>query len=106
MNHPAFSIRNPNKVRSLISAFCHQNPACFHAADGSGYEFWADRVIELNAINPQVAARLARAMDRWNRFGPNRQQQMLAALNRVAACESLSPDVHEVVNKALAAGTV
>lgn len=106
MQHPAFSIRNPNKVRALISAFCHQNLACFHRTDGSGYAFWADQVIALNGINPQVAARLARAMDRWNRFSPARQSQMLAALNRVAGVPDLSPDVHEVVSKALAAGTV
>lgn len=106
MQHPGFSIRNPNKVRSLISAFCHQNPSCFHAQDGSGYDFWAEQVIELNRINPQVAARLARAMDRWTRYSPTRQQQMLQALNRVAAKSDLSPDVDEVVSKALAAGTI
>lgn len=106
MQHSAFSIRNPNKVRSLISAFCHQNPSCFHALDGSGYDFWAEQVIALNGINPQVAARLARAMDRWTRFSSTRQQQMLAALNRVAATADLSPDVHEVVSKALSAGTI
>jgi aminopeptidase N len=106
MNHPGFSMRNPNKVRSLISAFCHNNPSGFHAEDASGYEFWADQVLQLNVINPQVASRLARAMDRWSRFGPARQQQMLAALNRVAAHSELSPDVREVVDKALASGTI
>ena len=106
MNHPGFSMRNPNKVRSLISAFCHNNPSGFHAEDASGYEFWADQVLQLNSINPQVASRLARAMDRWSRFGPARQKQMLAALNRVAAHTDLSPDVREVVDKALTAGTI
>jgi aminopeptidase N len=106
MKHPSFSIRNPNKVRSLVSAFCHNNPGCFHARDGSGYDFWADQVIALNAINPQVAARLARAMDRWTRFDADRQKQMFSALKRVSEQDKLSPDVLEVVSKALAAGTV
>ena len=61
MRHEAFSMRNPNKVRALIGTFCHGNAACFHAPDGSGYDFWAERVMELDALNPQVAARLARA---------------------------------------------
>ena len=100
--HPQFSLRNPNRARSLIGNFVAGNPAEFHAADGSGYRFWAEQVEALDAINPQVAARIARAMDRWRKFTPDRQQAMRAALERVAALQSLSADVREIVGKALA----
>ena len=101
--HPAFSLRNPNRVRALVGSFCHGNLAEFHAADGSGYAWWADRVLELDPLNPQVAARMARALDRWRKFGPERQAAMRAALDRVAAADHLSRDVREIVTKALAA---
>ncbi|MES2685536.1 MAG: aminopeptidase N, partial [Pseudomonadota bacterium] len=68
MKHADFSLRNPNRARSVISTFCQGNPAGFHRADASGYVFWSERVIELDAINPQVAARLARALDRWSKL--------------------------------------
>ena len=61
--HPAFNLKNPNRARSLIFSFCAANPAQFHAADGSGYAFWAEQVLALDAINPQVAARLARSLE-------------------------------------------
>jgi aminopeptidase N len=99
--HPAFKMNNPNRVRSVIHAFCSNNPASFHQVDGSGYEFWADSVLALDPINPQVAARLARALDRWRLFAKPYQDHMKAALDRVAACQTLSPDVREVVGKAL-----
>ncbi|MFN9773192.1 MAG: aminopeptidase N [Burkholderiales bacterium] len=99
--HPAFSLRNPNKVRSLVTAFCTGNLAEFHAADGSGYAFWAEQVLALDGLNPQVASRLARAMDRWRKFEPARQAAMRAALERVAS-QARSPDVREIVGKALA----
>jgi len=99
--HPAFKLNNPNRVRSVIHTFCSNNPASFHQADGSGYEFWADSVLALDPINPQVAARLARALDRWRLFAQPYQNKMKAALERVAACQTLSPDVKEVVGKAL-----
>ena len=102
MRHPAFTLKNPNRARSLVFSFCNGNPARFHAADGSGYAFWAEQVIALNAINPQVAARLARALDRWRKFTPALQEKMQAALQRVAAAPHLSKDVLEVVTKALA----
>jgi aminopeptidase N len=100
--HEAFKMNNPNRVRSVIHAFCMNNPASFHQADGSGYAFWAESVLALNSINPQVAARLARGLDRWRQFAKPYQEHMLAALKQVAACETLSPDVKEVVSKALA----
>ncbi len=102
MRHPAFTIKNPNRARSLLFAFCNNNPAQFHAADGSGYTLWAEQVIVLNEINPQVAARLARALDRWRKYAPRLQASMKAALEKVAATKALSNDVAEVIGKALA----
>ncbi len=101
MQHPSFTLKTPNRARSLLFSFCNGNPAQFHAPDGSGYEFWAEHVIKLNALNPQVAARLARSMDRWRRYDPALQVHMRTALERVAAAPKLSNDVLEVVSKAL-----
>jgi aminopeptidase N len=103
MTHSAFSIRNPNKVRALITAFCTGNLAEFHRADGEGYNFWAEQVVALNSLNPQIAARLARALDRWPRYDTVRASKMRDALARVASHPGLSPDVAEIVTKALAA---
>jgi aminopeptidase N len=102
MRHPAFNLRNPNRARSLISSFCAGNPVQFHAPDGSGYAFWAEQVITLDGLNPQVASKLARAMDRWRRFTPELQEQMKKALQQVAGQQRLSNNVREVVGKALA----
>ncbi len=102
MKHPAFTLSNPNRARSLIFGFCNANPARFHVADGSGYALWAEMVIALNKLNPQVAARLARSMDRWKKYPKNLQEQMKAALEKVAETKKLSKDVLEVVSKALA----
>ena len=102
MRHPAFQMNNPNRVRSLIHAFCLSNPGGFHGAEGVTYAFWAEQVIALDEINPQVAARLARGLDRWRQFAPRYQRSMKAALETVAAVSRLSPDVREVVSKALA----
>jgi aminopeptidase N len=102
MSHPAFTLRNPNRARSLVSTFCAGNPVGFHAPDGSGYAFWAEQVIALDALNPQVASRLARAMDRWRRYTPALQAHMKRALQQVAGQAKLSNDVREVVSKALA----
>jgi aminopeptidase N len=101
MQHPAFTLKTPNRARALIFNFTNANPSQFHAADGSAYDFWAEYVIKLDAINPQVAARLARAMDRWRRYAPALQAKMKQALEKVAA-QKLSNDVAEVITKALA----
>ncbi|MGV3743160.1 MAG: aminopeptidase N [Burkholderiaceae bacterium] len=101
MRHPAFTLKNPNRARSLIFSFCNGNPAQFHAADGSGYAFWAEQVIALNAINPQVAARLARSLERWRKYTPALQAKMRPALEEVARTKKLSKDVLEIVTKAL-----
>ncbi len=96
------TLRNPNRARSLIFSFCSGNPAQFHAADGSGYAYWAEQVLALDAINPQVSARLARSLDRWRKYVPTLRDAMQDALKRVAAHPSLSRDVREIVSKALA----
>ncbi|KVW96045.1 aminopeptidase N [Thiobacillus denitrificans] len=101
MQHPAFDLKNPNKVYALVRSFCAANPRHFHAADGSGYALAADVIIELQAINPQVASRLARSFDRWRQFDAVRQGHARAALDRIRACENLAKDVAEVVGNAL-----
>ena len=102
MTHPDFNLRNPNRARSVIFSYCSANPGGFHRADAAGYVFWSERVIELDATNPQVAARLARAMDRWKRLAEPYRSAALEALKRVAAKSDLSNDVREVVARALA----
>ena len=102
MEHPAFTLKNPNKVRALISAFAGQNLVNFHAIDGSGYRFLADQVIVLNALNPQIASRLLAPLTRWRKYGAERQALMKAELERILASGELSPDVYEVVSKSLA----
>lgn len=101
MEHPAFTMRNPNKVRALISAFAMQNPVNFHQLDGSGYAFLADRIIELNALNPQIASRLVTPLTRWKRYSEQRQGLMKHELQRIMDSGSLSSDVYEVVSKSL-----
>ena len=100
--HPAFDMKNPNKVRALISAFAHGNLLRFNAADGGGYRFVAERVLELDALNPQVAARLVAAFNRWTKFDGKRQVIMRGELERIVGHEGLSRNVYEIVSKALA----
>jgi aminopeptidase N len=102
LKHPDFNLRNPNRARSVIFSYCSANPGGFHRADAAGYVFWADRVMELDAINPQVAARLARALDRWKKLAEPYRSAAQVALQRVAAKADLSNDVREVVGRALA----
>jgi len=102
MSHADFNIRNPNRARSLIAALCMSNPAAFHRTDAAGYVFWADRVLELDPINPQLAARIARVMDRWCRLAEPYRGAAREALSRVAAKPDLSSDVREIVGRALA----
>ena len=102
MAHPDFQVRNPNRARSVISTYCQANPAAFHRADAAGYVFWQEQVIALDAINPQVAARLARALDRWKKLAEPYRSAAREAIARVAARTELSNDVREVVGRALA----
>ncbi|MFZ5843292.1 MAG: aminopeptidase N [Pseudomonadota bacterium] len=101
--HPAFDVRNPNKVRALWLAFSHNNPSEFHRADGSGYAFIAERVARLNDSNPQVAARLVSCFNRWKKFDDARQQLMLAQLKQLLGKSGLSADVFEIVSKSVSA---
>jgi aminopeptidase N len=101
LQHPDFSLRNPNRVRSLVGAFCTGNPVRFHAPDGSGYRFLADRVLELDPLNPQIAARLFKAIIRWRRYDAGRQALMRAEIERILEAEELSSDTFEVASKAL-----
>lgn len=102
MAHPDFNIRNPNRARSVIFSYCSANPGAFHRTDAAGYVFWSERVIELDSINPQVAARLARALDRWKKLAEPYRSAAREAIARVAAKSDLSNDVREVVSHALA----
>ena len=102
MLHPDFQLQNPNRARSVIFSYCSGNPGAFHRSDAGGYRFWSERVIELDAINPQVAARLARALDRWNKLAEPYRTAAREAIARVAARPDLSNDVREVVTRALA----
>lgn len=99
--HPCFDVRNPNKVRSLIGAFAMANPVGFHAKDGSGYAFLADSVIELDSLNPQVAARMLGALGSWRRYDADRQALMKASLERIVAVPVLSKDSYEIASKSL-----
>jgi aminopeptidase N len=100
--HPAFSMNNPNRVRALIGSFAHGNATQFNRADGAGYEFVADAVLALDGKNPQVAARLATAFRSWRALENVRRSKAEAALRRIAAAPTLSADVSDIVNRALA----
>ena len=100
-SHPAFTLRNPNKVYALLGSF-GSNQFNFHAADGSGYQLMMEQSVALDAINPQVASRLVRNFERFRRFEPVRSSLMRAALQQVAALPGLSREAAEVVGKALA----
>lgn len=100
LQHPKFSIENPNKARSLIGSFSRNVPH-FHAENGSGYRFIADKVIEIDRFNPQVAARLVQAFNLCNKLEPHRKNLVKQELQRIWAQEGLSKDVGEIVGKIL-----
>jgi aminopeptidase N len=102
LKHPDFNIRNPNRARSVIFTYCNDNPGGFHRADAAGYVFWSEQVLELDSINPQVAARLARGLDRWKKLAAPYRHAAREALSRVAAKTDLSNGVREVISRALA----
>ena len=101
MGHPAFILRNPNKVRSLIGAFTQGNPLRFHDPAGTGYAFLGDVVLALDPVNPQIAARLASGFTLWKRYEEDRRRLMKAQLERIGNAPNLSKDVHEIVSKSL-----
>ena len=102
MQHPAFDLKNPNRVRALIGAFSQANPLHFHAANGQGYQFLADQIIALNTLNPQVASRMLSALTSWRRYDAGRQALMKAQLERIMTVDAVSSDVYEVASKSLA----
>ena len=101
LGHPDFTLANPNRARSLVSMFTLRNPGAFHRADGAGYAWWADRVLELDRKNPKLASNVARSLDRWRKLAEPYRSAARAAIERVAAAP-LSPDVREIVERALA----
>ena len=101
MKHPDFSLKNPNRARSLIFTLMSANPAAFHRADAAGYALWESLVTDIDAANPQLASRLARMMERWRRLAEPWQSAARDALARVAAQPHLSDDTREVVSRAL-----
>jgi aminopeptidase N len=99
-SHSAFSLSNPNRTRSLIGAFASGNQTGFNRVDGKAYEFFADIVLELDRLNPQVTARLLTAMRSWQALEPVRRQKAKTALKRIAA-EKLSNDTRDIVDRIL-----
>ncbi|MBN8432033.1 aminopeptidase N [Microbulbifer salipaludis] len=101
LSHPAFELKNPNKVRAVIGGFAMRNFKQFHREDGSGYEFLADQVIALDGLNPQIASRLVTPLTRWKKYRAREAEQIQGALKRIADSGELSPDLYEVVSKSL-----
>lgn len=99
--HPDFTLTNPNRARSLLMSLAFFNPAAFHRADAAGYVLWADKLVELDAINPQLASRFARGLDRWRALAEPYRSAAREAIARVAAKSDLSPDTAEIINRAL-----
>jgi aminopeptidase N len=99
-SHPDFTISNPNRARSLISTFCG-NLAHFHSPDGLGYRFLSDSILEIDRVNPQVAARMVASFAQWKKFDEIRSDLMRLELEKILSVESLSSDTFEVVNRCL-----
>jgi len=100
MHHEAFDIKNPNKVYALIGAFGN-NPVHFHAKSGEGYQFLAETIVQLNALNPQIAARMVTPLTQWKRYDKDRQVLMRNQLESLLGNKNLSKDVFELVTKSL-----
>jgi aminopeptidase N len=101
MTHPLFSMRTPNNVYALIGTFAGSNPLQFNRPDGKGYAFVAERVVELDKINPQVAARMLGTFRSWRSLESSRKRMALRALEKIASTPDLSNDVREIVSKML-----
>ncbi len=101
LNHDAFDLKTPNRVRSLIGAFSQTNPLHFHARNGAGYRFLADQIIALNSLNPQVASRMVVALTHWRKYDVDRQMMMQNELQRIIKTENISKDVYEMASKSL-----
>src|SRR5581483_9128593 len=100
-NDPAFTLKNPNRARSLLGAFASTNPSGFHRTDGAGYMLLAERLAQLDGLNPQIAARLATAFNGWQRLEPVRRSAARVALETVAQPTDLSPNLSEIVGNVL-----
>ena len=100
--HPDFDLRNPNRVRALVGAFCNRNPVRFHAATGAGYDFLADAILALDPLNPQVAAKLVAPLCQWRRLDGARQEKMRAVLERILDAPRLSRNTAEMAGRGLA----
>jgi aminopeptidase N len=101
MDHPAFTLSNPNRIRALIGAFAMRNQKGFHVKSGEGYKILTDIILELNVKNPQIASRLLTPMRQWKSFTADRQKLMKTELKRILESDNLSPDVYEIVSKCL-----
>ncbi len=101
LQHPDFTLANPNRARSLLQVFCVTNPAAFHRSDAGGYVLWADAVREIDGFNSSLASRIARAMDRWMHLAEPWKSAAREAISRVAEKKELSPGVREIVERAL-----
>ncbi|MEZ5918334.1 MAG: aminopeptidase N C-terminal domain-containing protein, partial [Parvularculaceae bacterium] len=101
MRHEAFDLKTPNRVRALIGGFAMNNPAGFHRADGAGYAFFADQVVMIDRINPQLAARLMTALEAWRRLEPGRRALAQNAVKRIASGPNLSANVSEMAARLL-----
>jgi aminopeptidase N len=101
MDHPVFSLKNPNRVRALVGAFAIGNPLRFHDRTGAGYRLLREVVQTLDAINPQTAARMAAAFEAWRRYDSERQRLMRAELEAIASSNGLSANLYEMVTKML-----
>ena len=97
----AFTLKNPNRARALLGAFASNNPSGFHRVDGAGYRLFAERLAQLDALNPQIAARLATAFNGWQRLEPVRREAARAALDSLAQRQGLSRNLGEIVGNVL-----
>ena len=101
ITHPAFNIRNPNKVRALFGTFAHGNSLRFHESSGKAYHWLAEQVLQLDKLNPQIAARLVSAFNHWRRYDDHRQSLIRKELEKILSTAELSPDVREITSKSL-----
>ena len=101
LDDPAFTLRNPNRVNALLGSFVRTNPTGFHRADGAGYRFLTAQLAELDALNPQVAARLATAFNGWKRLEPVRREAAHEALASFSPPEPVSRDLSDIAQRAL-----
>jgi aminopeptidase N len=102
---PAFTLANPNRVHALLGAFARANPVAFHRPDGAGYRYFADKLAEIDARNPQLSARLAKAFEDWTRLEPKRRALAEAALRALLERGQHSPDLTEILTRMLAVGS-